>query len=81
MVTETRQARRVIRALFERLTQQPIALGMAINIDVIRTKDDVWLSAKLKELWEQNLLKSVGLRSSQRLALTIPLTRTHFSES
>ena len=58
-----------------------IALGMAINIDVIRAKDDDWLSVKLKELWEQNLLKSVGLRSSQRLALTIPLTRTHFSES
>ncbi len=57
-----------------------IALGMATNIALVRTKDDAWLSAKIKQLWEQNLLKSIGLRSSQRLAQTIPLAESHFRE-
>jgi hypothetical protein len=55
-----------------------IALGVALNIETVRQNDDAWLKEKIESLWHQNLLKSIGLRSSQRLAQTLPLARVHF---
>ena len=55
-----------------------IAIGVATNLSTIRQHDDGWLVIRIRELWEHNLLKSVGLRSSQRLAQTLPLARAHF---
>jgi hypothetical protein len=57
-----------------------IALGVAINSDFVKTKDNTWLSSKIKDLWEQDLLKSIGLRASQRLGQTLLLARSHFSK-
>jgi len=55
-----------------------IALGVALNIQTVRQKDDAWLKSRIESLWHEGLLKSIGLRSSQRLAQTLPLARTHF---
>ena len=55
-----------------------IALGVALNIDTVRQKDDAWLRTKIESHWTENLVKSVGVRSSQRLAQTLPLAKAHF---
>ena len=58
-----------------------IAIGVASNLPTIRQHDGTWLVDRIVKLWQENLLKSVGLRSSQRLAITLPLARDHFSET
>ena len=58
-----------------------IAIGVASNLPTIRQHDSAWLVNRIEKLWQENLLKSVGLRSSQRLAITLPLARVHFSET
>jgi hypothetical protein len=58
-----------------------IAIGVASNLPTVRQHDSAWLVDRIEKLWQKNLLKSVGLRSSQRLAITLPLARDHFSET
>lgn len=56
-----------------------IAMGVATNLDNAMAKGDAWLSAKVNELWSNELIvKSIGLSSSRRLGQTIPLGRSHF---
>lgn len=55
-----------------------IAIGVATNLQNIKQHDGNWLVVRIRQLWAENLLKSVGLRSSQRLAQTLPLARNHF---
>lgn len=56
-----------------------IAIGAAKNWTNVENKPSEWIEKKIKDLWESNLLRSVGLRSSQRLNQTLPLAETHFS--
>ncbi len=56
-----------------------IAIGIAANLSTVQSKGNVWLQDKVKTLWENDMIKSIGMRASQRLAHTIPLGRSHFS--
>jgi hypothetical protein len=56
-----------------------IALGVATNIVNVRAQGSEWVRGRISELWSQELVKSIGLRASQRLAHTIPLARSHFA--
>lgn len=55
-----------------------IAIGVSINLETVRQQNDDWLKEKIEILWRDNILRSVGLRSSQRLAQTLPLAKAHF---
>lgn len=55
-----------------------IALGLAINVDKARANGPDWIRERVEQLWAQDLVKSIGMRASQRLAQTIPLARSHF---
>ncbi|MGZ8916217.1 MAG: DUF262 domain-containing protein [Methylobacter sp.] len=56
-----------------------IAIGTALNLDTINTKGKQWLRDRINELWQNDLIKSIGMRASQRLGHTIPLARNHFT--
>jgi hypothetical protein len=56
-----------------------IAVGVAINLDNVQMHGKEWVREKIRALWEQDALKSIGMRASQRLGHTIPLARSFFS--
>lgn len=55
-----------------------IALGLAMNIEKVQANGPEWVRSRVEELWAKDLVKSIGMRASQRLAQTIPLARAHF---
>jgi len=55
-----------------------IAIGVAVNIENVRQQDDIWLTQRVRDLWANNLIRSIGMRSSQRMAQTLPIAREHF---
>lgn len=57
-----------------------IALGTVINLPTIKAKGKDWLQQRIEVLWQQDMIKSIGMRASQRLGHTIPLARSHFSQ-
>ena len=56
-----------------------IAIGIAINLEYVQAQGKDWVKEKIRALWEQDAIKSIGLRASQRLGHTIPLARSFFA--
>lgn len=55
-----------------------IAMGIANNYDLVKTKNKAWIRSRVEKLWRDNEIKSTGRSAASRLGQTIPLGRKTF---